>query len=150
MSKLLELIAEEERDDGRGLLEGVLDWVAEDGWDSPLMEALAILEDDESRDSWPAAANVMYYASSRTSDWPFPAMKAVARLYDCLIEYPGFGGSGLEDAGNLVWSIAKELKGVEYLSDWDPQKDPEVQQYMRNSMVSIQQVKSGAKAPPLN
>jgi hypothetical protein len=89
-----------------------------------------ILEDASRKNRWRQAACVLYWAASRNGDWPCPPVKAVARLYHCLVEYPGFGGVGIDDAENLVWSIAKELKGVDYLSDWQPLDDPEVRLYL--------------------
>jgi hypothetical protein len=36
----------------------------------------------------------------------------------------------MDDGENLVWSIASHLKGVGYLSDWQPLDDPEVRLYL--------------------
>ena len=130
MNELQALIAKEDEDEDFDLLEAVLECSSTNGWPSVVRDAMAILEDTRSKNRWRQAANVLYWAASRTRDWPCPPMKAVAQLYECLIEHPGFGGVGIDDAENLVWSVAKELKGIDYLSDWQPLDDPEVRQYL--------------------
>lgn len=91
-----------------------------------LGECLEILSDRSQQSYWNAAASVVYWLLPLPSEITTPKMAIVARLYWCLIQ----DGPGMEDSENLVWSIAKDLKGVDYLSDWEPLKDPEVAKYL--------------------
>jgi len=128
VESLLALLQREDEDQEFDLLE-MLNGVGEDSWRGVLLEANEILKDLGQRELWYRTAAVCYWGVSRVAELPFEKMELVARLYRCLVQYPGFGGEGLSDGENLVWSIAIDLKGVGYESDWDPMKDPEVMKH---------------------
>jgi hypothetical protein len=79
---------------------------------------LALLADaGRRRRDHEVAAEVLWGAA--LYGWEVPADRVIALLCD------RFDPRG--DAGdNLVWSIASKLKGVDYLSDYDPLQDPGV------------------------
>lgn len=91
------------------------------GWEAVLTEAMGILADAGSRRFWHQAICVVYWSSpdhlgAFMADHP---MDCVARLYLCLERHP-------ELDENLIWSIACRLKGVDYLSSWNPLLDRDV------------------------
>lgn len=126
MESLGTLIQRESSDEEFDLLETMNEGARAGSWDQWLREALEILQDKERIDDWPRATAVIYWAISRDPEFPCEKMELVARLYWCLIQSPEVG----EHEENLVWSIAKDLKGVDYESDWDPMADPEVRAHM--------------------
>lgn len=128
VNRTRELIQHELEDDDFDLREAILARAEGEGWPAILSEAMEVLRDPNNKDLWRSAAAVIYWAPT-DGEWPVPKMQVVAVLYDCLCEYPGFGGEGLDDAENLVWSIAIGLKGVSYGAEWDPHMDPEVRRY---------------------
>jgi hypothetical protein len=89
------------------------------GWAGVLQEMLALLQDDAAQRHWREASIVIWGGI----DQPMPATQVIALLYRRLIEDVPVE---YELDGNLVWSIARNLKGVDYLSDYDPMKDPEI------------------------
>ncbi len=124
MEVIKALLDREAQDEDFDLCLEVQNHAKSEGWLSIVEEALAILSDREKPLYWRSAANIIFW--SPKTELPIPKMQVVARLYWCLIH----GGEGIEDAENLVWSIAKDLKGVGYLSEWDPMQDPEVAKYL--------------------
>jgi hypothetical protein len=57
-----------------------------------------------------------------------PKARVIALLHHRLIaDVP----APLELDDNLVWSITRNLKGVDYLSDYEPLDDPEVKDELR-------------------
>lgn len=126
MSELLRLFGAERTDPDRFELdEAVGEWAQRSGWSEPLAEAMAILAQSQLRAFWHQAMCVVFWAqpAGKSEAVRLPpgveAMDCVARLYLCLEREPS-----LDD--NLVWSIAHTLKGVGYLSDWDPLQDRDV------------------------
>jgi len=96
------------------LLAGLID---EYGW-PPVNEGIfRALESNES-ELWGAAVSAIWSAvlDRRTMD----SDRAIALIYHRLDPVP----SDLDD--NLAWGIASRLKGVGYLSDYDPLSDPGV------------------------
>jgi hypothetical protein len=59
---------------------------------------------------------------------PMPKVRVIALLHHRLIaDVP----EPLALDENLVWSITRNLKGVEYLSDYEPLNDPEIQMELK-------------------
>ena len=127
---LLELIKNEVEDEDFDLYETVLDIAGSSGWNGLMSEALGILSEVNLMPYWRSAICVIYWAMGSEVSFPVSKMEVVARLYRCLVQFPGLGGEGLSDGENLVWSIAIELKGVRYDSEWVPQLDPEVRTHL--------------------
>jgi hypothetical protein len=123
---VLALLEKEQADEEFDLMEAVTELSAQTGWAGILVDALGVLQDVSLAQYWYDAASIIYWGISRTDELPVPKMAVIARLYWCLIKYPSFG----DDGENLVWSIASQIKGVGYLSEWDPMTDPEVRKYL--------------------
>lgn len=123
MDALLPLLEAELADpDGFELYDAVQALVERIGWPTPLAEAMAILADDGLRGFWHQAMPVVFWAQARDETRIPPggdALDCIARLYVCLEREPK-----LDE--NLAWSIASRLKGVSYLSDWNPLLDRQV------------------------
>ena len=96
------------------------------GWTSVFDEAVELLKDCEKKDKWYLSASVFCWAADDKIQIPFDWQFIVALLYGCLEIYPNFGEQDPGDGENLAWSTAHVLKGVGYLSEWDPMKDPEI------------------------
>lgn len=135
METLLCLIKRQHADEDFDVLEALAQSPDAAAWSSRIAEAEQILADKDQKLYWHDAAVVCYSGLSRIEDLPMPKMELVARLYACLIECPNLGVDGLADGENLVWSIAIDLKGVSYNSEWDPMADPEVRSFL-NAMVN--------------
>jgi hypothetical protein len=130
MESILDLLVRENEDKDFDLHDTVRERAAQSGWSDILTAALDILEQPDNKAYWRQATAIIFWAVGAKAEMPKPKMEVVARLYWCLAKYPGFGGSGMDDGENLVWSIASHLKGVGYLSDWQPLDDPEVRLYL--------------------
>ena len=90
-----------------------------DGWDRVCDALLAILEDaTRSVHDWAVTAAVFWGAV--LDGRPVPADRLIALLY---VRLPKEDGA----ENNLAWSIASNLKGRSYLSDYDPLSDPDIQ-----------------------
>jgi hypothetical protein len=100
--------------------EVIWDLVAEHGWDGVRDEMLSLLRDDAGPPHWRVATIVIW----RGVDLPMPAVQVIALLHHRLLA-DASPEHALDE--NLVWSIVSNLKGVDYLSDYDPARDPEVQ-----------------------
>jgi hypothetical protein len=108
------------RDDPAGTpLEEFSPLIDEVGWPEVRGELLAILE-DESRpeEQWLAVAEVFWGAV--LDHRPVPADRLIALLYVRLPPDP----HSIEN--NLAWSIVVRLRGLSYLSEYDPLADPKV------------------------
>ncbi len=130
MNLLSNLIRHEQIDEDFDLLDAVNELSKGIGWNQIVLEAMSLLEERSQVDYWERSIAICFWAVSRVEDPPLPRMKWVARLYWCLVNFPDSLTAELGDIDNLVWSIAKHLKGVSYNSDWDPMRDSEVQMYM--------------------
>jgi hypothetical protein len=93
----------------------------EQGWDPVLEEMLSQLLDDAGQRHWAVAATVIW----RGIDLPMPVVQVIALLHLRLLADVS-SDQALDE--NLVWSIVSNLKGVDYLSDYDPARDTEVQE----------------------
>lgn len=92
--------------------------IPELGWLTVYAEMISILEDqNQCPRNWHTAAEVLWGAVLDKRDLSETG-KLIALLYLRL------GNSDGDE--NLAWSITSELKGVSYLSSYDPMKDPEV------------------------
>ncbi|QWF17856.1 hypothetical protein [Lysobacter capsici] len=122
MTRLLPLFEAELADpDNFELYEAVEELVQPTNWEPVLAEAMRVLASSGLRRFWHQAMCVVFWSSHGEVRIPpgGDALDCVARLYLCLERDPG-----LDE--NLVWSIAHQLKGVGYLSAWNPLLDREV------------------------
>jgi hypothetical protein len=87
------------------------------GWDSVQAGLLQVLEDNTEALHWPTVAAVFWGAA--LAGRSIQADKLIALLYH------RFDPNG-DAENNLVWSITCKLKGVDYLSDYEPLSDPGV------------------------
>ncbi len=121
----IECLIENEIADGDfDLLDAVQTLSESEGWTQVISDCLSILSDKSKMELWEAAVRIIFWATSRSRVYPVPSKAIVARLYWCLETFEGNINSEIDE--NLVWSIAIALEGVNYLSEWDPQRDPEV------------------------
>jgi hypothetical protein len=126
MATVVEMLELEEKDEDFDLLVAVRERESKEGWDTLLRETIAVLADRSCQGLWRSAIAIVYWASSSAPDMPVPKSEVIARLYWCLINHP----ESSEEDENLVWSATMNLKGVDYLSEWDPMKDPEVRRHL--------------------
>jgi len=99
------------------LLAGSFDWQL-------LQRALLNVLKDDSRgiDVWQVIATVFWGAVLDGRD--IAADELIALVYYRL---PPDGDPG---ESNLAWSIAAKIRGLDYLSEFDPLKDPNVRRYL--------------------
>lgn len=89
-------------------------------WERVRDRMIAVLADDGAAKHWVTASVVLWFGVAR----PMPKARVIGLLYHRLMaDLP----PALALDENLVWSIASNLKGVAYLSDYEPLSDPEVQ-----------------------
>jgi len=98
--------------------------IPEHGWEDVQQAMIAVLEDENRRQAdYMTAAQLFWGAAlDRRS---LQVSKVIALLYHRLQPDPG------SDESNLAWSIVCKLKGVDYLSEYNPLDDPEVEAEMR-------------------
>lgn len=112
---------DEARDTSRAeeieLLAGKFEW-------QRLQRALLSVLQDDSRgaDQWQVVAAVFWGAVLDGRD--LAADEVIALVYHRLPP----DGEMVES--NLAWSIASKIRGVDYLSDYDPLADPDVRRYL--------------------
>ncbi len=88
------------------------------GWEVVRDAMLDLLvADDRPEDDYYLAASVIWCEMDKH---PVPADRVIALLYH---RFDPLG----DQENNLVWSITSKLRGVGYLSDYEPLKDPKVQ-----------------------
>jgi len=93
-------------------------------WEAVLDRMIALLEDDGAGQHWATACCVLWFGIKR----PMPKARVIALLHHRLIaDLP----ESLALDENLVWSITRNLKGVAYLSDYEPLNDPEIQSELK-------------------
>lgn len=101
-------------DDAAAVIEAL---AREYGWAPVADEMFQLLEDNRQPAHWYTATVVLWFAV--LDQVPLPADRVIALLYHRV--------DGTEHQwDNLVWSITSRLKGEEYLSDYNPLKDPGV------------------------
>jgi hypothetical protein len=94
------------------------------GWDAVLEALLGVLRDDGAQRHWREASIVLFCALPR----PMPVNQVIGLLYRRLIEEVP---ADYELDENLVWSITRNLKNVDYLSEYEPLQDPAIQAEMK-------------------
>ena len=93
--------------------------IDEVGWPAVCGQLLAILEDaHQSDDQWLAVAAVFWGAV--LDHRPVPDNRLIALLYARLSLDPH------STENNLAWSMVVRLRGISYLSEYDPLTDPKV------------------------
>jgi len=104
---------------------------SEVGWQPVLNAMLEILRDSSLTNHWYDVVACLFGCDCHTLPLPCDRPYLTALLYDCLRIRPDLGVDGRDpgDTDNLVWSIVHNLKGVGYMSDYDPKADPEVLQH---------------------
>jgi hypothetical protein len=90
------------------------------GWPAVRDSVFAALESEE-KALWTPAASALWGAVLDKRD--LDANLAIALVYFRLSLNPA-------NEDNLAWSIASRLKGVGYLSSYDPHADPQVQTHI--------------------
>lgn len=91
--------------------------IPEAGWEAVLTSVLGILSAERRVADYRVAAEVLWGAVLDRRD--VPADRVIALLYHRL-------DPGGDDEDDLVWSITSRLKGVGYLSEYEPLRDPAV------------------------
>ena len=99
--------------------------IAEHGWDALLACLCGLLHTGDAATDWLAIAEVFWGAALDRR--PMPADAVIALLYG------RFQRADIRDehSENLLWSITRRLKGVDYLSDYEPLHDPGVRSKMK-------------------
>ena len=97
-------------------------------WQPVLDAMLDVLRDTSLVRHWYDVVACLFGCDCHTRPLPCEPSYITALLYDCLRLKPDLGvdGRDLDDTDNLVWSIAHQLKGVSYMSDYNPKTDPDV------------------------
>jgi hypothetical protein len=97
------------------------DLIGSHGWE-PVRECMMdVLRDDRQAQHWRAAAHVFWGAVLDRRE--LPADEVVAWLWHRFCPE----GQAQDDD---IWGIVSKLKGVGYLSDYDPRRDPAVRPYL--------------------
>lgn len=114
------LIGEDHSSDDDNSVERIEGIIEDDGWDVVRACLLAVLEDPARPVAhWKVVAAVFWGALLDSR--PVPADRLIALLY---VRLPNDEHSG---ENNLAWSITCRLRGVGYMSGYDPLADPGVQ-----------------------
>lgn len=110
------------------LSDAITDLAHDVGWQAVYVAMLDVLRDESQVERWYDVIACLFGTDCHERDLPCEPDYLVALLYDCLRLHPDLGASGIdsEAADNLVWSITLNLKRVDYLSEYDPEKDPDV------------------------
>jgi len=100
-------------------------------WQPVLDAMLDVLRDTSLVRHWYDVVACLFGCDCHTLPLPCEPSYLTALLYDCLRLKPDLGvdGRDLDDTVNLVWSIVHKLKGVSYMSDYNPKTDPDVLQH---------------------
>jgi hypothetical protein len=123
--RISEILADHRLDDESSdlskveVIEGLID---EFGWEAIRDCMFDVLRDDLQEAHWRTAADVFWGAVLDRRE--LPADELIAWLYH------RFDPKGLAE-DNEVWSITSKLKGVGYLSEYQPLSDPGVLHYLR-------------------
>lgn len=125
-SLIAEILADDSLDDESSDIskpEKVESLIGQYGWEPICKFFFNILRDDSQEKHWPTAAAVFWDAACDKRE--IPADELIALLYF------RFDPTGTEE-DNLVWSVTSRLKGVGYLSKYEPLKDPGVAKHFCN------------------
>ncbi|MFT5322529.1 MAG: hypothetical protein ACI8P0_000364 [Planctomycetaceae bacterium] len=101
------------------------------GWQPVLNAMLDILRNNSLTLHWYDVVACLFRCDCHELPLPCERSYLTALLYDCLRLKPDLGidGRDLDDTDNLVWSIVHNLKGVSYMSDYNPKTDKDVLQH---------------------
>ncbi|WP_345685634.1 hypothetical protein [Novipirellula caenicola] len=113
------------------LSDAVASLASDVGWQPVLNAMLDVLRDSSLTRHWYDVVACLFACDCHTLPLPCDRSYITALLYDCLRICPDLGidGRNPDDTDNLVWSIVHNLKGVSYMSDYDPKTDAEVLQH---------------------
>ena len=113
------------------LSEAVTSLANDVGWEPVLNAMLDILRNNSLALHWYDVVACLFCCDCHKLPLPCEHSYLIALLYDCLRLKPDLGTDGrdLDNSDNLVWSIAHNLKGVSYMSDYNPKTDEEVLQH---------------------
>ena len=113
------------------LNDSVTAFASEVGWPPVLNAMLDVLRDSSLAKYWYDIVACLFGCDCHELPLPCERSYLTALLYDCLRLRPDLGidGHDQDDSDNLVWSIVHQLKGVSYMSAYDPQADPDVLQH---------------------
>jgi hypothetical protein len=118
--RIWEILADDRLDQeasAQSKAEAIEELIGQFGWE-PVRECMMdVLRDDNQQPHWRTAANVFWGAVLDKRD--LAADELIALLYH------RFDPDGRAE-DNEVWSIASKLKGVGYLSKYEPLRDPAV------------------------
>lgn len=123
--RINEILADDRLDDESSeltkaeVIEGLIDEV---GWEAVRGFMLDVLRDDHQQAHWRTAAHVFWGAVLDRRE--LPGDELIAWLY-----YRFDPEGRTED--NEIWSITSKLKAVEYLSEYQPLRDPGVLRHLR-------------------
>lgn len=110
------------------------DLITEYSWEAVQAVLIELLRDDSQTTHWQTIAEVFWEATLDQNN--LPEDELIALLYHRLVT-----DSASED--NLVWSIASKLKGVDYLSEYDPLRDPAVLHELEKIQSGTEQAQEG-------
>jgi hypothetical protein len=121
--RINEILGDDPLDEGSSIkvevIEGLID---EFGWETVRDCMLDILRDDHQEANWRTAAH--FFWGAVLDERELPADELIAWLY---YRFDPIG----ETEDNEVWSITSKLKGVGYLSEYHPLRDPAVLHYIK-------------------
>lgn len=116
------ILADDDESSDSGKPEAIESLISDFGWEAVRDCMMDVLRDDCQARHWRTAAHVFWGAVLDGRE--LPADELIAWLYH------RFDPDGRAE-DNDVWSITSELRGVGYLSDYDPLQDPRVLQHLR-------------------
>jgi hypothetical protein len=123
--RILEIFADDRLDDEASetsKVEAIESLIERYGWEPVRDFMMDVLRDDNQQAHWRTATNVFWGAVLDKRE--LPADELIAWLYH------RFDPDGQAE-DNEVWSIASKLKGVGYLSEYEPLRDPGVIEVLR-------------------
>lgn len=131
--RINEILADDRLDDESSeltkveVIEGLIDEV---GWEAVRDCMLGVLRDDHREAHWRTAID--FFWGAVLDRRPLPADELIAWLYH------RFDPEG-QTEDNEVWSITSKLKGVGYLSGYQPLRDPGVLGHLRAIRGEVEQ-----------
>jgi hypothetical protein len=118
-ARIQSILSDDTLDKGGGDVEAIEALIKQFGWELIQVELLRCLWDEKQRNHWYSVAAVFWGAT--LDNRPMPTDKVIASLYLRLDTQ-----NCTDEEENLAWSITCKLKGVDYSSEYDPLKDPDV------------------------
>jgi hypothetical protein len=121
------------RDEGTeyDIVDAVTELAQDVGWSAVDSAMLGVLRDTSQASRWYDVVACLFGTDCHKRQLPCDITYLIALLYDCLQLRPDLGTAEVDhdSVDNLVWSIVHKLKGVGYLSEYDPRTDPDVQRH---------------------